>query len=176
MILKDKIVRIQDFPIKGVLFRDLSYIYHDYQTFRYCRNEIYKHILSLLPSCYDPTKIKIVAPESRGFIIAGAVADYAGRSFVMARKPGKIKNPLSCEYSTEYSKTILEIDPKLINKHDEIIIIDDVLATGGTMRAIYNMLISIGASVTCGIAICGLKEFKNQWSNLPFTTHVLFED
>jgi adenine phosphoribosyltransferase len=127
--LKNKIREIPDFPKKGVVFKDITPLLEDAEYFR--------KMIRLLAEKYKSKGIKkIVAIDARGFLIASALAYKLGAGIVIARKKGKLPAPtIACDYDLEYGKEILEIHKDSINQNERVLIIDDVLATGGTALA-----------------------------------------
>lgn len=135
--LKSKIREVPDFPQKGVLFWDLTTAFKDPQAL---------HTIGLdLSQLYrDKGITKVVGIESRGFIAGSIVAYELGAGFVPARKPGKLPaDTVSTSYEKEYGTDTIEIHRDAITPDDVVLIHDDVLATGGTMAAVYNLVKSM---------------------------------
>lgn len=132
--VKSKIRDVQDFPTKGVLFKDLTTAFKDAKALRTISNE--------LGAIYrDLGVTKVVGIESRGFIGGSILAYELGAGFVPVRKPGKLPaNTISATYNKEYGTDTIEIHADAINPDDIVVIHDDVLATGGTMRAAYDLV------------------------------------
>ena len=125
---------IPDWPIKGVNFRDVTTLFKSAE----CLKEINREMYELYK---DKGITKIVGIESRGFVMSSALAIELGAGVVLCRKPGK----LPCEtiqesYAKEYGIDTIEIHKDAINEDDVILLHDDLLATGGTMRAAYNLV------------------------------------
>lgn len=134
MELKDYIRSIPDFPKKGILFRDITTLLNDKKAFKEAINSFAK-ILKNKKIDY------IVAAESRGFIFAGALAYKLGCGFVPVRKPGKLPYKThSYTYSLEYGKDALEIHQDAFAVGSKILVLDDLLATGGTALALINLV------------------------------------
>ncbi|ACB84531.1 adenine phosphoribosyltransferase [Natranaerobius thermophilus] len=127
--LRDYIRDIPDFPKKGVVFKDITTALKD--------PELLAEIIINLSSHYEKeVPDKIVGIESRGFILGPAIAKELGAGFVPARKGGKLPSKTaSQEYNTEYSTDVLEIHEDAIEKNERVLIVDDLLATGGTAQA-----------------------------------------
>jgi len=141
MNLKDKIRVIEDFPVKGISYKDITTLISDGEAYSYCIDEMINIFKDFE---YDV----IVAPEARGFIIGGPMAVRTKKSFVPIRKPGKLPyETLSFEYELEYGNDTLEIHSDAIKKGDKVLIIDDLLATGGTVNAVANMVEQLGGEV-----------------------------
>ena len=126
-----------DFPKKGIVFKDLTTVFKDPRAL---------HIIGWdLSQLYrDKGVTKVVGIESRGFIGGSILAFELGAGFVPARKPGKLPaDTVSCSYDKEYGKDTIEIHRDAITPDDIVVIHDDVLATGGTMAAVYNLVKSM---------------------------------
>ncbi|MBI5555436.1 MAG: adenine phosphoribosyltransferase [Elusimicrobia bacterium] len=142
MIKLDKFIRdIPDFPKKGIIFKDITPLLGDPQAF--------KTVINLLAKKYQSKKIdKILCVESRGFIFASALAYKLGIGIVPVRKPGKLPYKTTKEtYSLEYGADTLEMHIDAFNKSARILIIDDLLATGGTVKACINLVKKLGGKV-----------------------------
>lgn len=135
--IKSKIRDIQDFPKKGILFRDLTTAFKD---------TVALHAISTeLSRIYrDRGVTKVVGIESRGFIGGSILAYELGAGFVPARKPGKLPaNTVRKTYAKEYGTDTIEIHADAITPDDVVVIHDDLLATGGTMLAAYELIKSL---------------------------------
>ena len=135
--IKSKIRDVIDFPSIGVIFKDLTTVFKDPRAL---------HIISWdLSQLYrDKGITKVVGIESRGFIGGSILAAELGAGFVPARKPGKLPaDTISISYDKEYGKDVIEIHRDAITPDDIVVIHDDVLATGGTMAAAYNLVKSL---------------------------------
>lgn len=135
--IKSKIRDVQDFPSKGVLFRDLTTAFKDPRAL---------HIIGWdLSQLYrDKGVTKVVGIESRGFIGGSILAFELGAGFVPCRKPGKLPaDTIRQEYAKEYGTDVIEIHRDAITPDDVVVIHDDVLATGGTMAAAYKLVKSL---------------------------------
>lgn len=132
--IKRHIRDVQDFPQKGVLFKDLTTAFKDPRAL---------HIIGWdLSQIYrDKGVTKVVGIESRGFIGGSILAFELGAGFVPVRKPGKLPaDTLTASYDKEYGKDVIEIHRDAITPDDIVVLHDDVLATGGTMRAAYELV------------------------------------
>ena len=136
--IKSKVRDIPDFPSKGVIFKDLTTVFKDpraLHTIGWELSQLYR----------DKGVTKVVGIESRGFIGASILAYEIGAGFVPARKPGKLPaDTIRMEYAKEYGTDVIEIHKDAITPDDIVVIHDDVLATGGTMAAAYNLVKSLG--------------------------------
>lgn len=168
--LKTFIKLIPDFPKPGILYRDLSPIYAEPSELTHAVTLMRERIREFRKAHHGENFV-IVAPESRGFILGSIIAHLENLPLVLARKFGKTPGkPLQHKYQTEYSVDMIEMGRDLLVEGQKIIIIDDVLASGGTMRAIDYLTESTGAEVIYGIALIGIKEFEHDWKQLPFKT------
>jgi len=150
-----KFVRdIPDFPQKGVLFRDITPLLKDEEAFEFAVKEMSKP--------FKEEKIDIVVGiEARGLILAAPIAFYIGAGFVPIRKPGKLPwKTQRKEYELEYGMAILEIHEDAINKNDRVLIVDDVLATGGTAKAAADLVEQLGGEVLGFDFLIELIDFK----------------
>lgn len=141
MDLKEKIRNIPDFPKKGVLFRDITTLLEDPNAFKY--------VIDVLTSRYKNKKIDaIVAVEARGYIFGAPLAYNLSTSFVIVRKAGKLPHDTySMEYELEYGSNVLEIHKDAIKKEQRVLIIDDLIATGGSSKATAHLVEKVGGKV-----------------------------
>lgn len=143
---------IPDYPKPGILFRDITTLLSDARAFRRAIDE--------LVHPYAGLKIdKIAGIEARGFILGGAVAHQLSAGFVPIRKKGKLPfNTVAEEYMLEYGSATVEIHADACKPGDRVLLIDDLIATGGTMLADKRLLERLGATVVEGAAIVDLPE------------------
>lgn len=141
MDFKPKIRVIHDFPEKGIRFKDITTLLQDSQAFR--------QAIDALSVAFANDKIDIVVgPEARGFAVGAPVAYALNAGFVPVRKPGKLPaETLRYEYSLEYGKDVLEIHRDAIKPGQRVLVIDDLLATGGTTEATVRMIEQLGGQV-----------------------------
>jgi len=139
--LKDKIRNVPDFPIKGIMFRDITTLVKDPAAFKFVVDKFYDR--------YKGKGIdQIIGIESRGFIFGGALAHRLGCGFVPARKLGKLPaETIEESYELEYGRTSLQIHVDAIQPGQRVVILDDLLATGGTLRATANMVERLGGEI-----------------------------
>jgi adenine phosphoribosyltransferase len=146
--IKSKIRTIPDWPKKNVMFRDITTLLKNPDGL--------KETVDLLYDRYADKKIdKVIGIESRGFILAAPLAYRLGCGFVPVRKPGKLPGEIeSEEYSLEYGTDKIEIHKDAITKGDKVLIVDDLLATGGTMNAARNLVKKLeGEIVECAFVV-----------------------
>jgi len=141
MDLKQLVRNISDFPKKGIVFRDIMPMLGNADALRYMVDAMFVH--------YFGKKIdKVVSAEARGFIFGPAVAYHLGAGFVAVRKPGKLPHKTrQITYDLEYGTDSLTIHEDALEKGDHVLLVDDLLATGGTMAASAKLCESLGAKV-----------------------------
>lgn len=137
-ILKKNLREIPDFPIPGILFYDVTTLFKNAECLQ-----------SMLDDLYDKYKdkgiTKVIGIESRGFILGGALAARLNAGFIMARKPGKLPAEVIEEtYAKEYGTDTIQIHKDAIAPDDVVLLHDDLLATGGTMAAVYRLVKKCG--------------------------------
>lgn len=141
MDLKDKIRSIQDFPQEGVLFRDITTLLKDAEGM--------KEAIDQMTAKLEGVDFDLVlGPESRGFIFGMPVAYNMGKGFVPVRKAGKLPaEVVSKEYALEYGTATIEMHKDAIQPGQKVVIVDDLMATGGTAKAIVEMVEEMGGEV-----------------------------
>ena len=158
--LKDIIRDVPDFPKKGILFKDITTLLADAAS--------YQKMIDLLSHRYIGQRIdKVVGVEARGFIIGAALAYKLGAGVVLVRKPGKLPSEtFRKSYDLEYGTDTLEIHTDAFNKGERILIADDLLATGGTVSAVVDMVNEMGGEL---VECCFMVEldFLNGRKRLP---------
>jgi adenine phosphoribosyltransferase len=173
--IKALVRTVPDFPAPGILFRDItSLIAHP---------EGLSATLDHLVEAARPAQASAVAGiEARGFILGAAIAARLGLGFVLLRKPGKLPVPtLGLDYALEYGHARLELDPTLIEKGEPVLLVDDLLATGGTALAGTELLRQAGATVARALFVIDLPELGGgaklreagvePWSLVAFEGH-----
>lgn len=139
--IKSSIRNINDYPKEGIIFRDITTLLKDGEVLELAINQL---IESLKGIEFD----YILAPESRGFIFGMPVSYKMKKGFIPVRKPNKLPSGvIKKEYELEYGNSILEMHSDAIKSGDKVVIIDDLLATGGTCNAIIEMVEEIGAEI-----------------------------
>ncbi|HDI00003.1 MAG: adenine phosphoribosyltransferase [Candidatus Latescibacterota bacterium] len=156
MELADYIRSVPDFPKKGILFRDITTLLKVPEAFGEAVDK-----LSELAGEVGPDLI--VAVESRGFILGGAVAYKLGCGFVPARKPGKLPaEVLREEYELEYGTDALEVHRDAVGEGSKVVVLDDLLATGGTAAATCRLVEKLGGRVARVVFLIELTELKGR--------------
>ena len=134
MDLKDYIRSIQDYPKKGILFRDITTLIKNENAFAETINQIVERSKN-----YNFTKIAAI--ESRGFVFASAVSYLLKKPFILLRKKNKLPADVhSVDFELEYGTATIEVHKDSINENDTVLIIDDLVATGGTAKAAANLI------------------------------------
>jgi len=154
--IKSKIRAVPNWPKKGIVFRDVTTLVKD--------PEGLKETIDFLHNRYQGKEIdKVVGIESRGFIFGAPLAYMLGCGFILVRKPGKLPaEVVSEEYALEYGTDKIEIHKDAIKKGDKVLLIDDLLATGGTMAAARNLVKKLGAEVVECTFVVELVDLKGR--------------
>jgi adenine phosphoribosyltransferase len=165
--LKQKIRHVPDFPKAGILFYDITTLLQDPAGFHTAIDTI------ALPFMGQGIEA-VVGIESRGFILGAAVADRIGSGFVPIRKPGKLPSQtVKATYSLEYGTDSLEIHDDAIHKGQRVLIVDDLLATGGTARAARDLVRGLGGDVQALAFLIELVELKGREKLAGENVHVV---
>ena len=160
MNYKDYIAEIKDFPVNGILFRDITPLIGDKEAFKKVTDELTEFARSKGADV-------IVGPESRGFIFGCPVAYALGVGFVPIRKPGKLPREfVSASYSLEYGTNTLCMHKDAIKPNQKVVIIDDLLATGGTTHAAIDLVKQLKGEVV-GVAYLIELTALHGCDNLP---------
>ncbi len=140
-LLRSRIVDVADFPTPGILFKDISPLLADHDAFSAAVDAVVAHHL-------DAAVDKVVGIEARGFIVAAPAAYHLGAGFVPIRKPGKLPGPThETAYALEYGQNVLQVHRDAFAAGDRVLIVDDVLATGGTAAAAARLVVAAGGEV-----------------------------
>lgn len=171
--IKATVRTIPDYPKKGILFRDITTLLADARAFRRAVDEL---VHPWAGSKMD----KVAGIEARGFILGGAVAHQLSAGFVPIRKKGKLPHTtVKIAYSLEYGIDEMEVHADAIQKGERVILIDDLIATGGTAEGAVKLLRQIGADVIAACFIVDLPELggaaKLRALNVPVRTLMAFE-
>ena len=168
--LKKTVRDIPDFPTKGILFRDITTLVKD--------KEAYGSLIATLANELRPYDIDIViGPEARGFVVGSAVAYALRAGFVLARKPGKLPCEVKrLEYGLEYGSDCLEIHTDAIKPGARVALVDDLLATGGTARAVIELVRSMGATVEAAAFAIELSDLggREKLDGIPIITAMTY--
>ncbi|KAG7210765.1 hypothetical protein KM043_012259 [Ampulex compressa] len=155
-ILKDTIRSYPDFPKPGIIFRDIFGVFHNMVALRAMKDLIVEHILFLEVDL-------VVGLDSRGFLFAPMICLELGKPFMPIRKKGKLPGKvLQQTFTLEYGEATFEIQTEFIKNGTRVLIVDDLLATGGTMAAAVQLLKSTGANVVECMVIIELTELKGR--------------
>jgi adenine phosphoribosyltransferase len=169
--VKDYIRTIVDFPHEGIMFRDVTTLFADARGFRMCIDQL------LHP--YAGRRIdKVVGLEARGFILGGAIAHQLAVGFVPIRKKGKLPGTtISQDYKLEYGEAIVEIHDYALHPGEKVLLVDDLLATGGTAEAGIKLIERLGAEIVGCAFIVDLPELGGRalLERLGMEVHVLCE-
>ena len=154
--LKSAVRSIPDYPKTGILFRDVTGILEDPEAF--------KLTIEMLATQFQTCGFnKIVGTEARGFLFGAPLALAMGVGFVPVRKPGKLpRATFSQDYQLEYGQDILEIHQDALTENDKVLIIDDLLATGGTIEATTKLIRRLGAEVTDAAFVISLPDLGGE--------------
>ena len=154
--IKNAIRTIPNFPIDGIMFRDVTTLYSN--------SEAMKEVIKLTCDYWRNEGLTSIAGiEARGFITGSIIANQLSLPFVPIRKKGKLPyNTLSQEYELEYGKATIEIHSDALNSNDKVLIVDDLIATGGTALASIELVKKLGANVKGCTFIIDLPELKGR--------------
>ena len=156
MDLKEKIRVIEDFPKKGISFKDVTTLAQDGEAFKYTIDSIVEYLK-------DKKIDVVVGPEARGFLFGAPVASGLGVGFVPIRKQGKLPaDTIKVEYELEYGTDTLEIHKDGIKPGQRVAIVDDLLATGGTIAAVVKLVELVGGQVISMDFVIELTELNGR--------------
>ena len=170
-MLDKNIRRIPDFPKPGILFYDITSVLVNPEAFKY--------VIDQMVELYKNKKIDAVAGvESRGFIFAAPFAEKLGIPLILIRKKGKLPgDTYECSYSLEYGSATVEVHKADIKKGQNILVVDDLIATGGTLAAAKNLIEQGGAEVTDFFGVIGLPflNYQKVLENCNVTTLINYD-
>lgn len=171
MDIKNHIRGIPDFPKPGILFYDISTLLANADAWQFAINELVKEVAPLKPDL-------LAGIESRGFLLVAPLALELGLGFTMVRKQGKLPGPcVKYEYQLEYGTDILEIQEDAVKPGEKIVLLDDLLATGGTMLAATELLRKVGADVIGSACIIELNFLNGRKKlDIPCSTLVDYDE
>jgi adenine phosphoribosyltransferase len=154
--LRSAIRDVPDFPKPGIVFKDITTLLRDPLLFR-------RAIDLMAVLCGDLAADKVIAIESRGFILGGALAHRLGAGFVPVRKPGKLPwKSRKATYALEYGTDSLEMHEDAVGPADRVVVVDDVIATGGTAGAVGELAEALGAKVSAFVFLVELGFLKGR--------------
>ncbi|XP_053305120.1 adenine phosphoribosyltransferase [Spea bombifrons] len=170
-LLRDAVRAFPDFPSPGIVFRDISPVCKDPGAFRAAIDLFESHLRANYP------KIDAIAGlDSRGFLFGPSLAQRFGVGFVMIRKKGKLPGPTeSVSYSLEYGKAEIEIQVDAVNPGQKVVVIDDLLATGGTMSAACELLKGRKAEILECLVLIELTSLRGTDRLTPYKVHSLLQ-
>lgn len=169
MELKDYIRNIQDYPKKGILFRDITTLLQNKDAFKYAIDKMAEQVS-------DEKIDYIVGAESRGFLIGSALAYKMNTGFIPVRKKGKLPyKTISEEYALEYGTDSLFMHEDAVKKGERVLIVDDLIATGGTALAMIKMAEKLGAVVVGSSFLIELKELNGIKEISKYPVNVLIK-
>lgn len=168
MDLKKHIRHVPDFPKPGILFYDISTLLAHAGAWHEALNRLTETLAPYKPDL-------LVGIESRGFLVAAPLADRLGTGFIMIRKRGKLPGEvIRHSYDLEYGQDVIEIQAEAIKPGQRVVVLDDLLATGGTMAAALTLLEKVGAEVTAIGCLIELTFLKGR-NRLNVPTHTLLQ-
>jgi len=171
--LRDAVRSIPDYPKKGVMFRDITTLLGNARAFRRTVDELVQP--------WAGSKIdKVAGIEARGFILGGAVAHQVSAGFVPIRKKGKLPHKrVSMTYALEYGEDVIEMHADALVSGERVVLVDDLIATGGTAEAAVKLLRQLGAEVLAACFVIDLPELggaaKLRALGVPVRTLIAFE-
>ena len=173
MPLAAAIRTIPDYPKKGILFRDITTLLGDARAFR-------KAVDELVQPWSGSKMDKVAGMEARGFILGGAVAHQLSAGFVPIRKKGKLPHKrVSVAYALEYGEDVIEMHADALVAGERVVLVDDLIATGGTAAAAVKLLRQLGADVLAACFVIDLPELggaeKLRKLDVPVRTLISFE-
>ena len=167
--VQDYIRTIPDFPHEGIMFRDVTTLFSDPRGFRIAIDQM------LAP--YAGVEFdKVVGLEARGFILGGAIAHQLGKGFIPIRKKGKLPGKtIEQAYTLEYGEAVMEVHDDALQAGEKVLLVDDLLATGGTAEAGIKLVERMGASVIASAFIIDLPDLggRTKLEKMGMDVHVL---
>ncbi len=155
-LIKQSIKTIPNYPKEGILFRDVTSLLEDAQAYRATIDLLYQQYC-------EQGFTKVVGTEARGFLFGAPLALALGIGFVPVRKPGKLpRATISQSYELEYGQDTLEIHTDAINSGDKVLVVDDLLATGGTIEATVKLIRQLGGEVNDAAFVISLPDLGGE--------------
>jgi len=170
MDLKDHIRGVPDFPKPGIFFYDISTLLRHADAWQVAMGRMAKTVRGFQPDL-------LAGIESRGFLLAAPLALKLGCGFVMLRKRGKLPGAtVGLDYALEYGSDRIEIQADAVQPGQRVVVVDDLLATGGTMRAGIDLLRQVGAEVPAAVALIELTFLAGRKRlNVPFESLIAYD-
>jgi adenine phosphoribosyltransferase len=170
MDLKEHIRGIPDFPKPGILFYDISTLLRHADAWQVASGRMAKLVRGFQPDL-------LAGIESRGFLMAAPLALKLGCGFVMVRKPGKLPGEtISLDYALEYGTDRIQIQADAVTPGQRVVVVDDLLATGGTLQASINLLRKVGADVVGAVALIELTFLNGRARvDVPFASLISYD-
>ncbi|NLC42760.1 MAG: adenine phosphoribosyltransferase [Clostridiales bacterium] len=169
MDLKEKIRVIEDFPKEGISFKDITTLLKDKEAYHYT-------VDTMVNICKGIGVDVVVGPEARGFVLGAPVAYGLEVGFVLVRKPGKLPAAtVNYEYELEYGKDILEIHKDAIEPGQRVVIVDDLLATGGTALTTTKLVEKLGGKVVGLVFAMELNALNGRQTLEGYNVHTLIQ-
>lgn len=169
MELKDYIRSIQDYPKEGILFRDITTLLKDKDAFKLAIDKMAEQVK-------DKKVDLVVGAESRGFLIGSALAYKMNCGFIPVRKKGKLPyKTISEEYALEYGTDTLFMHEDAIKKGDNVLVVDDLIATGGTALAMIKMVEKLGGNVIASSFLIELEELNGRKEIEKYPINILIK-
>jgi adenine phosphoribosyltransferase len=154
--LEEYVRSIPDFPEEGIIFRDVTSVLQDKDSLRMSIDQMQEHLK-------DVDFDIIIGPESRGFIFGVPIAYNLNKAFIPIRKKGKLPlETVEAEYALEYGTAVIEMHKDAIKPGDKVVIIDDLIATGGTIEAITKLIEGLGGEVVKIVFLIELEGLKGR--------------
>ena len=172
MNIKDYIIEVKDFPKKGVNFKDITLLLKEPKVFKYSINQFEKCLKNIEFDYF-------VGLDARGFLLGTPLAMQMNKGFIPVRKPGKLpRKIIKQELLTEYSKTSVSIHVEDLKKGDKVVIIDDLLATGGTIESTISLLQKMKIEIVHILFLIELDYLhgRNHIGNYPITSLINYKD
>ncbi len=164
--LASHIRAVPDFPIEGIMFRDISPIFLNHRLVTRC-------VEALADPWRDTSITRVIGIDSRGFLLGPQIARELDAGFVMVRKKGKLPpETVSVSYELEYGQAMLESVKDALRPGDKVLIHDDLLATGGTAGAAASLALQLGAIVKGCCFLVGLPPLNGKDQLYPYTKHI----
>ena len=154
--LKDYVITIPDFPEKGIMFRDVTSVLQDAEGFKLAVDSMQDLVRDL---DFD----LVVGAESRGFLFGAPIAYNMGKPFILIRKKGKLpRETVSASYELEYGSAEIEMHADAVKKGDRVLVVDDLIATGGTIEAMIKMIEGQGGEIAGILVLMELAGLKGR--------------